>query len=60
MDLKCCDVWIFRKVRRQGAEPSKEPSVAEGSALPPGPLVEADKEVVCVVTNGGLDAILSE
>lgn len=38
------------QVRRQGADPSKEPSV-EGSSgcavgSPPGPLMEADKEVV--------------
>ena len=38
------------QVRRQGADPSKEPSLVEGSSgcavgSPPGPLMEADKEV---------------
>jgi len=36
------------QVRRQGADPSKEPSLVEGSGCavgsPPGPLMEADKE----------------
>ena len=43
--------FVSLQVRRQGADPSKEPSLVEGSSgcavgSPPGPLMEADKEVV--------------
>lgn len=54
--------FVSLQVRRQGADPSKEPSV-EGSSgcavgSPPGPLMEADKEVVGLSLwwkNWGLD-----
>ena len=55
-------VSLSLQVRRQGTDPSKEPSV-EGSSgcavgSPPGPLMEADKEVVGGLCDGKIGALM--